>query len=83
MLRQVQQQKMLQKLSPQQIQLVKLLEIPSIEMNDRIMQEVDENPALELGENIEAKSEDDFDYDDDQGITNDDFSLDEYEACIK
>ena len=45
---------MLEKLSPQQIQLVKLLEIPSIEMNDRIMQEVDENPALELGENVDA-----------------------------
>lgn len=80
MLRQVQQQKMLQKLSPQQIQLVKLLEIPSIEMNDRIMQEVDENPALELGEDIEAISEDEFDFDDEQGETNDDFSLDEYEA---
>jgi RNA polymerase sigma-54 factor len=80
MLRQVQQQKMLQKLSPQQIQLVKLLEIPSIEMNERIMREVDENPALELGENIEAKSEDEFDYDDNQAENNDDFSLDDYEA---
>ncbi|MHC1777090.1 MAG: RNA polymerase factor sigma-54 [Lentimicrobium sp.] len=41
------QQKLLQKLSPQQILLMKLLQIPSIALEQRIKQEIEENPALE------------------------------------
>ncbi len=41
------QQKLLQKLSPQQILLMKLLQIPSIGLDQRIKQEIEENPALE------------------------------------
>jgi len=41
-------QKFIQKLTPQQIQLVKLLQIPSIDINARIQQELAENPILEL-----------------------------------
>lgn len=78
MIRQVQQQKLLQKLSPQQIQLVKLLEVPSIEMTERIMKEVDLNPALELGEPVVQEQEDDFGFDNDDGGNNDDFSLGDY-----
>ena len=44
------QQKLLQKLSPQQIQLIKLLEIPTMELEQRIKKEMEENPALEEGE---------------------------------
>ncbi|OFX33071.1 MAG: RNA polymerase sigma-54 factor [Bacteroidetes bacterium GWA2_32_17] len=44
------QQKLLQKLSPQQIQLIKLLEIPTMELEQRIKKELEENPALEEGE---------------------------------
>mgnify|MGYP003768055573 CR=1 FL=1 len=44
------QQKMLQKLSPQQIQLMKLLQIPTANLEQRIKEELEENPALELGE---------------------------------
>ncbi|OJW68921.1 MAG: RNA polymerase sigma-54 factor [Candidatus Amoebophilus sp. 36-38] len=40
-------QKLVQKLTPQQIQLVKLLQIPAIDMNARIEQELAENPVLE------------------------------------
>jgi RNA polymerase sigma-54 factor len=50
MLRQSLQQKLQQKLSPLQIQQVKLLEVTTLEMAERILREVDENPALELGE---------------------------------
>ena len=49
MLRQTQQQKLLQKLSPQQIQLMKLLQIPTANLEERIKEEMEENPALETG----------------------------------
>jgi RNA polymerase sigma-54 factor len=47
MLKQRLQQKLLQKLSPQQIQMIKLLEIPSMQLEQRIKLEIEENPALE------------------------------------
>ena len=50
MLNQKLQQKLLQKLSPQQIQLMKLLQVPTIALEQRIKQEIEENPALEEGE---------------------------------
>lgn len=56
MLNQRLQQKLLQKLSPQQIQVIKLLEIPALMLDQRIKAEIEENPALEL-------EEDDFDAD--------------------
>jgi RNA polymerase sigma-54 factor len=43
-----QQQKLLQKLSPQQIQLMKLLQVPTLMLDERIKEEIEENPALEL-----------------------------------
>ncbi len=47
MLRQSNQQRLLQKLSPQQIQLMKLLQIPTANLEERIKEELEENPALE------------------------------------
>ena len=44
------QQKLLQKLSPQQIQLMKLLQVPTANLEERLKEELEENPALELGE---------------------------------
>jgi len=44
------QQKLLQRLSPQQIQLMKLLQIPTANLEERIKEELEENPALEVGE---------------------------------
>jgi RNA polymerase sigma-54 factor len=49
MLKQRLQQKLLQKLSPQQIQMIKLLEIPAIQLEQRIKKEMEENPVLEEG----------------------------------
>lgn len=43
-------QKLQQKLSPQQIQLMKLLQVPTVELEQRIKQEIEENPALEEGD---------------------------------
>ena len=48
MLSQRLQQKLLQKLSPQQILLMKLLQIPTVGMEQRIKQEIEDNPALEV-----------------------------------
>ncbi|HNR07988.1 MAG TPA: RNA polymerase factor sigma-54 [Saprospiraceae bacterium] len=50
MLKQSISQKMLQKLSPQQIQLMKLLQIPSVNLEQRIKEELEINPALEEGD---------------------------------
>src|SRR5438067_5267862 len=44
------QQKLLQKLSPQQIQLMKLLQVPTAHLEERIKEELEENPALETGD---------------------------------
>ncbi|MFN8242475.1 MAG: RNA polymerase factor sigma-54 [Ferruginibacter sp.] len=51
-------QKQLQKLSPQQIQLMKLLQVPTAILEERIKEEIEENPALELEE---GNHEDEFD----------------------
>jgi RNA polymerase sigma-54 factor len=66
MLRQNLQQKQLQKLSPQQIQLMKLLQVPTVMLEQRIKQEIEENPALEEGgetdeiEELNLDNSDDF-----------------------
>jgi RNA polymerase sigma-54 factor len=44
------QQRMMQRLSPQQIQLMKLLQVPTANLEERIKEELEENPALELGD---------------------------------
>lgn len=63
MLRQSQQQKLLQKLSPQQIQLMKLLQIPTANLEERIKEELEENPALESAEGT-ADESNEYDLDD-------------------
>ena len=74
------QQKLLQKLSPQQIQLMKLLQVPTAILDERIKEEMEENPALEQGE---EGHEDEFENDEFKEDTTDDFetdgSADEYE----
>ena len=56
------QQKLLQKLSPQQIQLMKLLQVPTANLEERIKEELEENPALE-----EAEEDHDDQFDENQG----------------
>ncbi|MGB1089442.1 MAG: RNA polymerase factor sigma-54 [Schleiferiaceae bacterium] len=60
MLKQTLAQKLQQKLSPQQIQLMKLVQLPTQSLEARIKQEIEENPALLEGRD---KSEDTFDSD--------------------
>ena len=69
MLNQRLQQKLLQKLSPQQILLMKLLQIPSIALEQRIKQEIEENPALEdTAEEDEFEQDYEDTYDQDEGL---------------
>ena len=80
MLRQRLQQKLLQKLSPQQIQTIKLLEIPTIELEQRIKKEIEENPVLEMGaEETEDNSTNEEEVIENEiGSDQDEFSLNDY-----
>ncbi|MFC5194543.1 RNA polymerase factor sigma-54 [Bizionia hallyeonensis] len=84
MLKQFLQFKLSQKLSPQQIQLMKLIQLPTQAFEQRLKQELEENPALESGkESLENEYDDDFDnsqddYDDTETINTEDINVDEY-----
>ncbi|PWL32996.1 MAG: RNA polymerase sigma-54 factor [Fluviicola sp. XM-24bin1] len=68
--------KLEQRLSPQQIQLMKLLQVPTMELDQRIKQEIEENPALEEGSDRE---EDEFEGNEEQEIREDeDFDIGDY-----
>lgn len=74
-------QSLQQKLSPQQIQFIKLLQIPTAELDTRIEEELEINPALEEGmdEEYDQKEEDDpFDDVDDFKNHDDDLDIDSY-----
>lgn len=79
-LRQQLTQKLEQRLSPQQIQLMKLLQVPTMELDQRIKQELEENPALEEGaEEIDDDyGNDDDDFNDDEKEFDDDFDISDY-----
>ena len=86
MLRQNLQQKLLQKLSPQQIQFIKLLQVPTVSLDARIKEELEENPALEdtsladMNDPIEEypdKDPDDYN-ESDQEDNYDEFNVDDY-----
>src|SRR5512133_3013787 len=79
MLKQRLQQKLLQKLSPQQIQMIKLLEVPTLQIEQRIKKELEENPALEEGPDDEdvpqEQQEEQFD---EKDKDQDEFTIDDY-----
>ena len=60
MLNQSLQHRLLQKLSPQQIQLMKLLQVPTVALEQRIKEELESNPALEEGVESEYEELSDF-----------------------
>ncbi|MCD8740073.1 RNA polymerase factor sigma-54 [Mucilaginibacter roseus] len=87
MLKQNLQQKLLQKLSPQQIQFIKLLQVPTVSLDTRIKEELEDNPALEdfslsLSEPEEQypdrDPDDDFGSSDNEGGEADEFNIDDY-----
>jgi RNA polymerase sigma-54 factor len=81
MLNQSLQQKLLQKLSPLQIQVIKLLEIPAAQLEQRIKEEMEENPVLENEKDL-LSDEYDNEYDEsekeEREKENEELSIDEY-----
>ena len=82
MLKQSLQYKLLQKLSPQQIQLMKLIQLPTQAFEERLKQEIEENPALDTGKEKSDSIDDDLsnEYDDsgNEKIDAEDINIDEY-----
>lgn len=81
MLNQKLQQKLLQKLSPQQIMLMKLLQIPTVNLEQRIKEEIEANPVLEEGKESSAEEmeEQDFQQQEEHESKNDDeFDIEDY-----
>src|SRR5699024_2402087 len=83
MLKQQLNLKLSQKLSPQQIQLMKMIQLPTQAFEQRVAQELEENPALESGK--EETFEDEFDlgsqqddYDDGGEVIETEINVDEY-----
>lgn len=83
MLKQHLQFKLSQKLSPQQIQLMKLIQLPTQAFEQRLKQELEENPALEGGKEESEQQEGEYDdiFDNDaegDSINTEDINIDEY-----
>ena len=75
-------QKLLQKLSPQQIKLMKLIQLSTLELENRVDEELSENPALEDGKMSNEEEGDSWenqdDYNDDSKFEEKDVNLDQY-----
>jgi RNA polymerase sigma-54 factor len=72
--------KLSQKLSPQQVQLMKLIQLPLQELEQRLAREIEENPSLELGKENEENSlenSEDYDTENDNEINVEDYLSDD------
>ena len=80
MLKQQLQLKLSQKLSPQQIQLMKLIQLPTLDFEQKLQNELEENPALESGKEDSLQEENyDHEYDDNNDIIDtQDIDIDAY-----
>ena len=82
MLKQSLQYKLLQKLSPQQIQLMKLIQLPTQAFEQKLKQELEENPALESGkensDEYDNTQNDEYDESGNDSISTEDINIDEY-----
>ena len=80
MLNQKLQLKLSQKLSPQQIQLMKLIQLTTAELEQKIKNEIEENPAIELGKESVENDSNEFESNNEEGDVNvDDYLSDEPE----
>ena len=81
MLKQSLQQKLQQKLSPQQIQLMKLIQLPTQAFEQKLVQEIEENPALESGKDdhdeFQDSNQDEYDDSETDSIETD-INIDDY-----
>lgn len=80
-LKQQLQQKQQQRLSPLQMQVIKLTELPNIELEEKIKQELVDNPALEEGQDTPEDTQDileDNTLDDSDNITQEEIAMGDY-----
>ena len=83
MLNQKLQLKLSQKLSPQQIQLMKLIQLSTLEFEQKLSREIEENPALDTTNETEDNDIDEFDADDNyekEEVNNDEIDISDYLA---
>ncbi|MDG2172973.1 MAG: RNA polymerase factor sigma-54 [Flavobacteriaceae bacterium] len=79
MMKQYLKLKLNQKLSPQQIQLMKLIQLPTIDFEQNIQRELEENPALEIEENRNDNIDEDYSNSNEERLSdNEDINIDEY-----
>lgn len=78
MLKQQLQIKLSQKLSPQQIKLMKLIQLSTLDLEQKIESEIGENPALESGIEIVKNENSENDYDENTKIETDEIDIDQY-----
>ncbi len=79
MLKQSLHQKLSQKLSPQQIKLMKLIQLPTIELEQKVKEELEANPAIEEGvDEVESPDFEDYEERDERRIEADEINVDEY-----
>src|SRR5690554_504279 len=83
MIRQTLEQKQLQKLSPQQIMLMKLIQVPVASLEERIKEEIMENPALEdlddpATREIDQDEKSEYEDEHDEDGKDDEFELSDY-----
>ena len=78
MIKQQLQLKLSQKLSPQQIQLMKLIQLSTQELEQKIQSEIGENPALENGKEITTAESDSDAYEENQTIDAQNIDIDSY-----
>ena len=81
MLNQKLQLKLSQKLSPQQIQLMKLIQLSTLEFEQKLSREIEENPALDTTNETQDNDIDEFDADDNyekEEVNNDEIDISDY-----
>ena len=88
MVKQSLQQSLQQKLSPQQIQLMKLIELSTLELEQKVKDEIETNPALDEDIISQDDSSDDFEKQDavektDDLESYDDFDINDYFASAQ
>ena len=81
-MRQTQQLRLQQKLSPQQIQLMKLIQLPVMALEQRIKEELETNPALEEDDESAPETEEDF-TDDEIPTSDDEIETEDIEGAIQ
>ena len=78
MLKQQLQIKLSQKLSPQQIKLMKLIQLSTLDLEQKIEAEMGENPALESGAEVVKSDNQENDFEENTKIETDEIDIDQY-----